>query len=131
MDPARGGELLRLKAPYVALKFTALGAQKWVDVAGNLATGGARIAPLTAIIAGIAAAGSKVQDILARVIVGDAERLARLNRAVTQATLLEVDIFSAHYDLLRARAEQEQRTARGAEFNSEIDRKSTRLNSSH
>src|SRR3546814_8217448 len=28
--------------------------------------------------------------------------------------------FSAHYDLLRARAEQEQRTARGAEFNSEI-----------
>src|SRR3546814_9282547 len=28
--------------------------------------------------------------------------------------------FAAHYDLLRARAEQEQRTARGAEFNSEI-----------
>ncbi|HEY9553877.1 methyl-accepting chemotaxis protein [Allosphingosinicella sp.] len=120
IDPAREAELVRLTTPYVALKFPDLGAQKWVDVAGNLATVAARIAPLTAIIAGIAAAGSKVQDILARVIVGDAERLARLNRAVTQATLLEVDIFSAHYDLLRARAEQEQRTARGAEFNSEI-----------
>src|SRR3546814_12576288 len=94
IDPAREAELVRRTTPYVALKFPDLGAQKWVDVAGNLATVAARIAPLTAIIAGIAAAGSKVQDILARVIVGDAERLARLNRAVTQATLLEVDIFS-------------------------------------
>ena len=120
IDPAREAELVKLTTPYVALKFPDLADQKWVDVVGNLAAVASKLAPLTAIIAGIAAAGAKIQDMVARSVVGDPERLARLNRAVTQATLLEVDIFSAHYDLIRAHAEQEQRTARGAEFNSEI-----------
>src|SRR3546814_20338643 len=48
IDPAREAELVRLTTPYVALKFHDLGAQNWVDVAGNLANVGARIAPLTA-----------------------------------------------------------------------------------
>ena len=120
IEPAREAELVKLTTPYIALKFPNLRDQKWVDAASDLAGIAARIAPITAIIAGISAAAAKVQDIVARRVTDDPERLARINRAVTQATLLEVDIFSAHYDLIRARAEQERRTAKGAEFNGEI-----------
>src|SRR3546814_11761165 len=70
IDPAREAELVRLTTPYVALTFPALGAQKWVDVAGTLPTVAARTAPLTALTAGTPPAGSKVQDTLARVTRG-------------------------------------------------------------
>src|SRR3546814_3208715 len=64
IDPAREAELVRLTTPYVALKFPDLGAQKWVDVAGNLATVAARIAPLTAIIARSEEHTSELQSLM-------------------------------------------------------------------
>lgn len=93
IDPERETELARLLTPYVALKFPNLADQKWVDQAGHLAGIAARIAPLTAIIAGISAAAAQIQKLLGHRLAGDPERLARVSRGLTQATLLEVDVF--------------------------------------
>ena len=120
IDPARERELVATAVPYMALKFPDLHSQKWVDYAGNLATAASAFGPLTAVIAGISAAATSIQDALTRHFTDDHENLARLSRALTQATLLEADIFSAHYDRIRAKAERERRSARGAEFNDEM-----------
>ena len=75
---------------------------------------------LTTLYSGITACGQACQDALARALTGDPEKLARLSRAVIALTALEIDVFSAHYDVLRTQGERERRSAQGAEFNKEI-----------
>jgi methyl-accepting chemotaxis protein len=75
---------------------------------------------MTALISATSAAASVGHDILIRVLGSDPERLARLGKALTQATLLEVDVFAAHHDALRTRDERQRRSARGVEFNNEM-----------
>jgi methyl-accepting chemotaxis protein len=120
VEEARVDELTGLIVPYMQHRFADLRSQEWADLAGELAARGAATAPLTSVIAGIAAAASEVQRIIARDHFQDPEALARLNRAITQSTLLEVDIFSAHYDAIRSGQERERRSARGAEFNRDM-----------
>ena len=81
---------------------------------------GANVA-LTTLYAGIAAAANVGQEIAGRKIVGDFETQIRLAKAFTRATLLEVDVYGAHFDRLRAAAEDSaRRSAQGAAFNDEI-----------
>jgi methyl-accepting chemotaxis protein len=116
----RASEMAGRLLPYVEQKFRGLTGQAWVDRVGELAEVAAGEGPLTAIISGISAATARIQDILVRRLAGDPAGLARLVRALTQATLLEVEIFSAHYDGIRSRIERESRSAHGAEFNHEV-----------
>ncbi|MCW2763236.1 MAG: chemotaxis protein, partial [Marmoricola sp.] len=114
-------ELLQQFLPYMVLKFGDLASQRWVDVAhdyvGQAAAAGIS---MTALISATSAAASVGHDILIRVLGSDPERLARLGKALTQATLLEVDVFAAHHDALRTRDERQRRSARGVEFNNEM-----------
>jgi methyl-accepting chemotaxis protein len=70
--------------------------------------------------AGIAACVQAIQLVLERVLAEDVQRLSRLTRALHALGALEIDIFSAYYDLLRSREEQVRRSAQGSEFNKEI-----------
>jgi methyl-accepting chemotaxis protein len=119
-EPELEAELVTLVAPYMAQRFPDLRGQEWVDLAGSLAAAGAERAPMSAIVAGIGAGAAHLQAIVARRLADAPEALARINRAITQSTLLEVDIFCAHYDTNRTRLERERRTARGAEFNRDM-----------
>ena len=121
LDEAKIDELTQRIIPYVEAKYARLGSLEWVEMAGGYvaAATGANI-PLTILFAGIAAAANKGQDIVGRKIADDLERQLRLGKAGTRATLLEVDIYSAHYDRLRASAEHERRRTQGSEFNKEI-----------
>jgi methyl-accepting chemotaxis protein len=107
--------------PYVEAKYRNVADPKWVEMAAQYvaAATGAQV-PLTTLFAGIAAAASKGQEIAGRKIRDDFERMERLGKASTRATLLEVDIYGAHYDRLRAAAEYDRRSAQGSEFNKEI-----------
>jgi methyl-accepting chemotaxis protein len=121
LDETKIDELTQRIIPYVEAKYARIGSTEWVEMAGRYvaAATGANI-PLTILFAGIAAAANKGQDIAGRKIADDLERQLRLGKASTRATLLEVDIYSAHYDRLRATAEHDRRRTQGSEFNKEI-----------
>jgi methyl-accepting chemotaxis protein len=114
-------ELTRRVTPYIESKYRNLGDPAWVETAGSyVATAAQADISLTTLFAGISAGAQQAHDLLVRALGDDQERLIRLGKALTRATILEVDVFAAHYDILRRAAEQERRGARGAEFNKEI-----------
>ena len=114
-------ELTRRVAPYIEAKYKSLDDPAWVETAGHyVATAAQAGVSLTTLFAGISAGAQQAHDLLIRALSGEPERLVRLGRALTRCTLLEVDVFAAHYDILRRKAEQERRGAQGAEFNKEI-----------
>jgi len=114
-------ELTRRVTPYIQAKYSKLDDPAWVATAGQyVATAAAADVSLTTLFSGISAGAQQAQDILVRALGDDQDRLIRLGKALTRCTVLEVDIFAAHYDLLRRKAEQERRGAQGAEFNKEI-----------
>ena len=121
LDDAKIDELTQRIIPYVEAKYASLADPKWVEMVGQYvaAATGANI-PLSTLYAGIAAASNKGQEVASRKLAGDLERSLRLAKAATRATLLEVDVYSAHYDRLRAAAENDRRRSEGAEFNKEI-----------
>ena len=121
LDEAKIDALAQRILPYVEAKYRNLADPAWVEMAGQYvaAATGAGV-PLTTLYAGIAAASNKGQEIAAAKIIGDHERALRLGQAATRATLLEVDVYGAHFELMRARGEQDRRKAQGAEFNKEI-----------
>jgi len=104
---------------YQKTKFAEIDRQGWVDRAGAIVegAGGARLGKL---IEAVAAAAAETHAILARAVRHDPERLARLGTAVTLASLLEADIFAAHYKRIRKSTARERWNARGEQFNSEI-----------
>jgi methyl-accepting chemotaxis protein len=114
-------ELTARIAPYIAAKYSRLDDAEWVATAGQYVASAANAGiTLTTLFAGISAGAQAAHDFLVRALDGDGDRLTRLGKALTKATILEVDIFSAHYDLLRTQAERERRAAQGQEFNKEI-----------
>ena len=121
LDDAKIDELTARVIPYVEAKYRNLGDPEWVEMAGQYvaAATGANVA-LTTLYAGIAAAANVGQEIAGRKIVGDFETQIRLAKAFTRATLLEVDVYGAHFDRLRAGAEQARRSVQGSDFNQEI-----------
>ena len=121
LDDAKIDELTQRIVPYVEAKYRDLHDPKWVEMAGHyVAAATAANIPLTTLYAGIAAAANVGQEIAGRKIIDDFDRQMRLAKAFTRATLLEVDIYGAHFDRLRAGAERERRAARGDDFNKEI-----------
>lgn len=114
-------ELTRRVAPYIRAKYSSLDDPAWVDTAASyVATAAKSGITLTTLFAGISAGAQQAHDILIRALPDDPEKLVRFGRALSRITVLEVDIFAAHYDQLRRKAEQEGRSARGVEFNKEI-----------
>ena len=121
IDDAKIDALTARIIPYVEAKYARLGDPGWVEMAGQyVAAATAANISLSTLFAGIAAAANKGAEIAARKISDDFERMLRLGRSATRATLLEVDIYGAHYDRLRGEAEQERRRSQGSEFNQEI-----------
>ena len=120
LDEAKIDDLTQRIVPYVEAKYNNLRDPKWVEMAGHYvaAATGADIS-LTTLYAGIAAAANVGHEVAIRRI-GDVETQLRLAKAFTRATLLEVDVYGAHFDRLRAVAERERRSAQGADFNKEI-----------
>ncbi|MFN3943378.1 MAG: methyl-accepting chemotaxis protein [Allosphingosinicella sp.] len=123
-DPIGEDKLDALAArivPYLDSKYMDLLSPGWVRTAGDyVAAAAAGGVSLTTLFSGVSAASQAGHDVLMRRLGDDPERLARLGKALTQATILEVDVFAAHFDALRKRAERERLAGRGAEFNSEI-----------
>ena len=114
-------ELTARIVPYLAAKYGNLSDPAWTDsVSAYVASAASAGISLTSLFAGVAAGAQTAHDLLIRALIGEPERLARLGKALTQATVLEIDVFSDHYDALRKRAEAERRTAQGSDFNKEI-----------
>ncbi len=106
---------------FLRFKYTDLAGQGWADLAGeHVASATAKGISLTSIFVGVTAAAAEAQDILEVALADDPARRARLTKALMKAALLEFDVYSAHYDALRARQERERRSARGAEFNRDM-----------
>jgi methyl-accepting chemotaxis protein len=121
IDSAKLDELTRRIVPYLDAKYSDLRDPAWVGIAGGyVAAAAAAGISLTTLFAGISAGSQVGHDLLIRALSSDPERLALLGKALTQATILEVDVFAAHYDALLKKAERERRTAKGNEFNREI-----------
>ncbi|HVQ06923.1 MAG TPA: methyl-accepting chemotaxis protein [Allosphingosinicella sp.] len=114
-------ELTARVTPYIETKYSNLADPAWTATAGHyVGAAAASGVSLTTLFAGISAGAQAAHDILIHALSGEPERLMRLGKALTQATILEVDVFSAHYDALRKSAEQERRATQGADFNKEI-----------
>jgi methyl-accepting chemotaxis protein len=106
---------------YMAAKYCDVAGRKWVDMVGTyVAEAKQAEISLTSLISSISAAAEEGHAILIEKLAGDPQRLHRLARCLTQSTLLEADVFAAHFDLLRAAAEREARAAQGSQFNQEI-----------
>ena len=121
ITPDKLDELTARIVPHIEAKHGALADPEWVDMTRGYVEAATRAnISLTTLYSGITACGQAVQDSLVRALPDDPERLARLNRAVMALTALEIDVFSAHYDVLRTAGERERRIAQGTEFNQEI-----------
>ena len=107
--------------PYLEEKHHNLAGQKWVEQSGeHVAAAASANVPLTAIFAGSADLSCGVQKIILARTGEEPARCARLLDSYLRMTLLQNDIYSAHYDRLLATAERERRSGKGAEFNKEI-----------
>jgi methyl-accepting chemotaxis protein len=120
--PAEEMQSLVLKIlPYLAAKYSDVAGQKWADmVEGFVREATAEKVSLTTLLSSIAAAASEGHKILSEKLVAEPERLARLAQCLTQSTLLEADVFAAHFDLVRAEAERGRRTSSAGHFQEEI-----------
>jgi methyl-accepting chemotaxis protein len=114
-------EMVARTIPYMATKYLDLPGQKWADmVEAYVAEAKAAGVSLTSLLSSIAAAAEEGHAILAAKLEQDGPRRDRLARCLTLSTLLEADVFAAHFDLLRAAAEREGRAATGARFSEEM-----------
>ena len=121
LDETKIDALVDRILPYVEAKYSRIEDPAWVDMAGNyVAAATAAGVPLSILYAGIAAASVKGNEVAIRQLAGDTERQLRLADAATRASLLEVDVYGAHFDMIRASAEHERRRAQGSDFNQEI-----------
>ena len=114
-------ENVRKILPYLAAKYTDVRGQAWADMVGGYV--------LEAQVDQCLADHPHLLDQRrrrgrprhpGREIGGDPERLGRLARCLTQATLLEADMFAAHFGLLQGRAERESRRAHGKGFTDDV-----------
>jgi methyl-accepting chemotaxis protein len=118
---AEMAELVRRILPYLAAKYTDVRGQAWGDmVGGYVIEAQAADVTLTTLLSSISAAAEEGHSILVEKLADDPQRLARLARCLTQSTLLEADMFAAHFDLLRERAEGEARRTHGRQFTEEV-----------
>ena len=121
ISPAKLDELVARVVPYLDCRYSNVRDPKWVELArGFVAAANAADVSLSTLFAGIAAGAHAAQGLLAAAISDQPERHAILANAMTQATVLEIDVFVSHHDALRTARERERRSTQGAEFNQEI-----------
>jgi methyl-accepting chemotaxis protein len=105
---------------YLDTKFADLGSQAWVDLAGGYVDAASGSLSLSELLAGISATAAAGHDLLAEMLADDPRRRARLARALSRATMLEADVFAAHYGAIRSRDERERRTTTSAQYNRDM-----------
>jgi len=121
IPPEKIEELTDRIVPHIEAKHGALSDPLWFNMTrGYVESATKANISLTTLYSGITACGQAVQEALNRALPRDPAKLARLSHAVIALTALEIDVFSAHYDVLRTRGERERRSAQGSEFNKEI-----------
>ncbi len=121
LDEARLGELAARIAPYIRAKFSDIGGQRWADMARDyVAAAAAAGVSLTTLTAALAAAASAGYRVVGRKLASDPDRLIRLADACCRSSMLEIDVYGAHFDRLRADGERERRRSRAGEFNGEV-----------
>jgi methyl-accepting chemotaxis protein len=121
LTPEKIEELTERIVPHIEAKHGALADPAWVEMTRLYVEAATKAEiSLTTLFSGITACGEAVLDAVSRAVPTEPERLARLSRAVIALTALEIDVFSAHYDVLRTQGERERRAAQGTEFNKEI-----------
>ena len=120
LDEAKIDALTERVIPYVEAKYGNVRDPKWVAMVGQYVSAASSAnVPLTVLYAGVAAAANVAQEIVASKVRDESTR-NRLINAFIRSTLLEVDIYGAHYDRLRSTAQRERRSNEGAEFNKQI-----------
>ncbi len=120
LEEAKIHALAERVIPYVEAKYNDIRNPKWIAMVGQyVAAASAANVPLTILYAGVAAAANVAQEIVAAKVHDDSKR-NRLINAFIRSTLLEVDVYGAHYDRLRAISQRERRSSEGAEFNKQI-----------
>ncbi len=121
LDEARLDGLAQSIVPYMRTKYCDIGGQGWIDQAQNFvaAAAGAGVS-LTTLHASLAAASCRGPARGRARIADEPERQARLANASIRATLLEVDVYGAHFGCLRTEAERDRRRRRAGEFNGEV-----------
>src|SRR5579875_4012055 len=98
--------------PYMAAKYADAGGQQWGDmVEAFVREATAEHVSLTTLISSIAAAAAEGHEILAHKLASEPDRLSRLAKCLNLATLLEADVFTAYFDLLRAEEDRGRRAA--------------------
>jgi methyl-accepting chemotaxis protein len=121
VDEAKLESLTRRIFPYMKRMLTDLSGENWVETGGEFVSMAfnAKIS-MTSIFSGISAQADAMQEILVERLSDDPATLARMIKTVTQATIVEMDVFASHFDRLRQRDERERRQSRGQEFNKEM-----------
>jgi methyl-accepting chemotaxis protein len=121
LSESKISEMTQRIIPYLEMRHLDLHSREWVERGGqHVSAATAAGVPLTAIFAGSAALSAAAQRVIVEKTIDDPERCVRLVAAFTRVTLLEVEVYAAHYDRLCAIAESERRRAQGEEFNQEI-----------
>jgi methyl-accepting chemotaxis protein len=121
ISPAKLDELVARVLPYLDCRYSNLRDPRWVELAsGFVAAANSANISLSTLFAGIAAAAHAAQGLLAAALTNEPERHPPLANALTQATVLEIDVYVDHHDALRTASERERLSTQGAEFNQEI-----------
>ena len=114
VDEAKLESLTRRLFPYLKRMLTDASAEAWVETAGEYTVMAFEAGiSTTSIFSGIAGQAEAMHEILVERLSDEPPRLARLIKTVTQVTILEMDVFAAHFDRLRQRDERQRRESRG------------------
>ena len=118
---AKLDQLAKRILPYLSARYSNLSDPRWIDIARTYVEAATNAGvSLSTLFSGIAAAADQAHRLIEQAAEGDRDRLVRLQAAQQAATMLEVDVFTAHHDALRSRAERERLSTQGAAFNQEI-----------
>ena len=121
ISDAKMEELIQRLLPYLGARYSRIGEHGWVELAGTYVEQATKAGiSLTTLFSGIAAAADRAHQLLEQAVGSDRPRAIQLAASLHAGTMLELDVFSAHYDLLRSQGERERRTTQGSEFNKEI-----------
>jgi methyl-accepting chemotaxis protein len=106
---------------YLAARFADIRGAKWVELARDFVAHAIRDGvSLSAYLSAINGAAQEGHDILAEKLGDDLPRFARLSGCLMQATLLEADVYGAHYENYGAEVQRNERAQSNQLFKEEI-----------
>jgi len=113
ISPSKMDALVERLIPYLEERMVRISGNGWADTVGGFV-------PSSRLFAGIAAATEETQRLLEVTLPGDPAKLADLTRWMHLGSMVEIDVYAAHYESLRRREARTLRSAQGAEFTQEI-----------